>query len=229
MPDKNGVQAFVVWKKNRPAADSIFVSSAFGFRSSISAPLRSPPKSMSCHCPLLSEIGLDGMRHLIVVVANRLELFVEFRQADVVVHRRLVDFHYLDLSAEDCLLDEKCPVPGLCIGDQLFKTRVLLGVQTETILVVRQDCSWAFCLFLFSILPSYTLGYWVRTLSPLFFLSIFYKPGGSLASIRLRQSKTSPSATNLPSPFAWSIFRSLLSGFSHTLVTCSITNPYLST
>ena len=75
---------------------------------------------------------------MVVVVADSLELFVEFCQPDVIVHRRLVYFHDLYLSREDGFLDEQREVAGSRIRQQLFKSCVLLGVQAETVLAVRQ-------------------------------------------------------------------------------------------
>ena len=62
--------------------------------------------------PFLPEIVLQGTYHLVVVVAYSLELFVEFCQPDVIVHRRLVYFHDLYLSREDGFLDEQREVAG---------------------------------------------------------------------------------------------------------------------
>ena len=49
--------------------------------------------------PILSKMG-------IVIVANALELVVEIGQADVVVHRCLVDFNHLDFVSEKHRLDK---------------------------------------------------------------------------------------------------------------------------
>lgn len=57
-------------------------------------------------CPFLPEIGLDSLYCLVVIVADALELVVEIGQADVVVHRRLVDFHDLDFVSEKHGLDK---------------------------------------------------------------------------------------------------------------------------
>lgn len=64
---------------------------------------------------------------------------------------------------------------------------------------------------------------------PIFFhLISIYKPGGSFSNINSLKLNDSPSAVKVPSPLAWIIRLSVQSGFSTTLVTSRIINPYLS-
>ena len=44
--------------------------------------------------------GAVSYTHLVVIVADTLELVVEIGQADVVVHRCLIDFNHLDFVSE---------------------------------------------------------------------------------------------------------------------------------
>ena len=63
---------------------------------------------------------------------------MEFCQPDVIVHRRLVYFHDLYLSREDGFLDEQREVADSRIRQQFLEFCILLGVQAETVLVVRR-------------------------------------------------------------------------------------------
>ena len=63
---------------------------------------------------------------------------MEFREPDVIVHCRLVDFHYPEGAPEKGFLDKERAVFGLGFRQQSFKTAVFLGVQTETVLVIRR-------------------------------------------------------------------------------------------
>ena len=115
------------------------------------------------------ESGLDGTYDLIVVVTDSLELFVKFRKADIVIHCRLVDFNHFDCTAKDGFLMKRVLSFASDSVTNFFKPRVFSGIQAEAVFVVRRIAFWAFCPFLLSIFPSYSLGYWVHTLFSLEF------------------------------------------------------------
>lgn len=56
--------------------------------------------------PLITEIGLYGFHHLIVVVANRLELVIKIGEPDVEVRRCRVYFYYFNSPIQQHGFDE---------------------------------------------------------------------------------------------------------------------------
>ncbi len=52
------------------------------------------------------KLALDSLYRLVVIVADSLELVVEIGQADVVIHRCLIDFYHLDFTSEKHRLDK---------------------------------------------------------------------------------------------------------------------------
>ena len=89
---------------------------------------------------LLPVNGMDGLHTLVVVIPDTTELLIESGELGVIFLRFLINFHHLELSAEDACKDKF----GLVLHAGLFehseKLLVLTVIETKVVAVRARVC-----------------------------------------------------------------------------------------